>query len=213
MTRSDPDRPDGSARLDADDRPSGTRTGADVTSRMSGTHRADDAQDAKHDAKHDASHDSATATRDNAAATRDDSSHGIVDTDDRYEERVVPTKYKAAKTSAAAVFALVFGLSALFCALTFILSPVAVLFGLIGLILGIIGLKKAKLVGVTGKGVAIGGLVTAVLGLLLGGAIVAGSAAFLSDDGRVGELRTQIDEFIDDAPSTGEVLDEVPGTN
>jgi hypothetical protein len=211
MTRSDPDRPDGSdgsARLDADDRPSGTRTGADATSRMSGTHRDDDAHDAKHDAKHDVNRDN----RDSVAATREDSGHGTVDTDDRYEERVVPTKYKSAKTSAAAVFSLVFGLAALFCALTFILSPVAVLFGLIGLILGIIGLKKAKLVGVTGKGVAIGGLVTAVLGLLLGGAIVAGSAAFLSDEGRVGELRTQIDDFIDDAPSTGEVIDSVPGT-
>lgn len=196
MTRSDPSRPDGSARLTDDASSSGTRTGADVTSRKSGTHRADEAHDGKNDAKHDA-----TVTRDTTTA------------DERYEERVVPTKYKSAKTSAAAVFSLVFGLSALFCALTFILSPVAVLFGLIGLILGIVGLKKAKLVGVTGKSVAIGGLVTAVLGLLLGGAIVAGSAAFLSDDGRVGELRTQIDEFIDDAPSTGEVVDSVPGTN
>jgi hypothetical protein len=207
MTRSDPDRPDGSdgsARLGADDRPSGTRTGADVTSRMSGTHRAD----GEH-AKHDAQPDSTAAPHDDIR----ESQHDRAEIDDRYEERVVPTKYKSAKTSAAAAFSLVFGLAALFCALTFILSPVAVLFGLIGLVLGIIGLKKAKLVGVTGRGVAIGGLVTAVLGLLLGGAIVAGSAAFLSDEGRVGELRTQIDDFIDDAPSTGEVIDSVPGTD
>jgi hypothetical protein len=43
---------------------------------------------------------------------------------------------RPAKTSAAAVFALVFGLAALFCALTGILSPAAVLFGIIGIVLG-----------------------------------------------------------------------------
>lgn len=197
MTRSDPSRPDGSARRTDDTAPSGTSTGADVTSRKSGTHRADDTRDTEHDS---ATHDSAVA-QDTTTA------------DERYEERVVPTKYKAAKTSAAAVFSLVFGLAALFCALTFLLSPVAVLFGLIGIVLGVVGLKKAKLVGVTGKGVAIGGLVTAILGLLLGAAVIAGAAAFLSDEGRVGELRTQIDGFINDAPSTGEVIDSVPGTN
>jgi len=45
---------------------------------------------------------------------------------------VIPTR--PAKTSAAAVFALVFGLAALFCALTAILSPAAVVFAVLGLI-------------------------------------------------------------------------------
>ncbi len=114
-----------------------------------------------------------------------------------------------AKTSAAAVFALVFGLAALFCALTAILSPAAVLFGIIGIILGIVGLKMAKRIGVTGRGVAIGGLVTAVLGLLLGGAVIGGLSALVNDEGRLDQLQSRIDDLRDDLPSTSEVRNEI----
>jgi hypothetical protein len=114
-----------------------------------------------------------------------------------------------AKTSAAAVFALVFGLAALFCALTAILSPAAVLFGVIGIVLGIVGLKMAKRVGVTGRGVAIGGLVTAVLGLLLGGAVLGGLSALVNDESRLDQLQNQIDDLRDDVPSTGEIRNEI----
>jgi hypothetical protein len=114
-----------------------------------------------------------------------------------------------AKTSAAAVFALVFGLAALFCALTAILSPAAVLFGVIGIVLGIVGLKMAKRVGVTGRGVAIGGLVTAVLGLLLGGAVLGGLSALVNDDRRLDQLQNQIDNLRDDVPTTGEIREQV----
>jgi len=61
------------------------------------------------------------------------------------------TTARPAKTSAAAVFALVFGLAALFCALTAILSPAAVVFAVLGLILAVAGLKMANKPGVTGK--------------------------------------------------------------
>ena len=115
-----------------------------------------------------------------------------------------------AKTSAAAVFALVFGLAALFCALTGILSPAAVLFGIIGIVLGIVGLKMAKRVGVTGKGVAIGGLVTAVLGLLLGGAVIAGLSALVNDERRLDQLQNRIDDLRSEAPSTDELREELP---
>ena len=115
-----------------------------------------------------------------------------------------------AKTSAAAVFALVFGLAALFCALTGILSPAAVLFGIIGIVLGIVGLKMAKRVGVTGKGVAIGGLVTAVLGLLLGGAVIAGLSALVNDESRLDQLQNRIDDLRTEAPSTDELREELP---
>ena len=115
-----------------------------------------------------------------------------------------------AKTSAAAVFALVFGLAALFCALTGILSPAAVLFGIIGIVLGIVGLKMAKRVGVTGKGVAIGGLVTAVLGLLLGGAVIAGLSALVNDERRLDQLQNQVEDLRDDIPTPGEVRSELP---
>ena len=115
-----------------------------------------------------------------------------------------------AKTSAAAAFALVFGLAALFCALTAILSPAAVLFGLIGIVLGIAGLKMAKRPGVTGRGVAIGGLVTAVLGLLLGGAVLAGAAVLVNDEQRLDQLQNQIEDLRDDLPSTADLREELP---
>lgn len=122
------------------------------------------------------------------------------------DRRVLP-----AKTSAAAAFALVFGLAALFCALTAILSPAAVLFGLIGIILGIAGMKMAKRPGVTGKGVAIGGLVTAVLGLLLGGAVLAGAAVLVNDEQRLDQIQQQVDDLRSNLPSTEDVREELPG--
>ncbi len=129
------------------------------------------------------------------------------DAGDDYEDRrrVLP-----AKTSAAAAFALVFGLAALFCALTAILSPAAVVFAVIGIILGIVGMKMAKRPGVTGKGVAIGGLVTAVLGLLLGGAVLAGAAALVNDERRLDQLQQQIDKLRESAPGTGELREQLP---
>lgn len=113
------------------------------------------------------------------------------------------------KTSAAAVFSLVFGLAALFCALTAILSPVAVVFGLVGLVLGIVGLKMAKRRGVTGKGVAIGGIVTALLGLLLGAAVIAGLSVLVNDERRLDQLQSNIEDLRDDVPTTDEVRESV----
>jgi hypothetical protein len=187
MSRPDPNDPNGSTRVGRDTPASGTATGADVTSRMSGT--------SEHHAQH-------AADRHDQADRHDDD--GSTATHERYEERVKPAQYKSAKTSAAAAFALVFGLAALFCALTGILAPAAVLFGVIGIIVGIAGLKKAKLPGVTGRGVAIGGLVTAVLGLLLGGAVVAGAAVYVNEQG-LDRLQQQIDNA-----RTGV---DVPGVN
>ena len=122
----------------------------------------------------------------------------------------VRAETRPAKTSAAAVFALVFGLAALFCALTAILSPAAVVFGIIGLVLGVVGLKMAKRVGVTGKGVAIGGLVTAVLGLLLGGAVLGGLSALVNDEQRLDQLQHRIDDLRTKLPSTDQVRQELP---
>ena len=115
-----------------------------------------------------------------------------------------------AKTSAAATFALVFGLAALFCALTAILSPAAVLFGLTGIVLGVVGLKMAKRPGVTGKGVAIGGLVTALLGLLIGGAVLAGLGVLVNDEQRLDQLQNRVDDLRADLPSTVELREELP---
>lgn len=97
-----------------------------------------------------------------------------------------------AKTSSAAVFALVFGLSALICALTLFLVPFAILFGIIAVILGIVGLMKAGEPHVTGRGVAAGGLILALLGLALSGALIVSSIAYLNDPGNLQRLQNQI---------------------
>src|SRR5687767_15149742 len=146
---------DGATRVDGNDAPvtgrhgidaTGTHTGADVTSRMTG--------------------------------------HA----EPQVEQRIVPARTKSAKTSAAAVFGLVFGLAALFCALTGILAPAAILFGVIGLVVSIVGLKMTKRLGVTGKGVALGGLLTSLLGLALGAAVLAGAAAVVNDEAQLDQL-------------------------
>ncbi len=72
----------------------------------------------------------------------DDGSQRVTDLP-RDGDRDVTTA-QPAKTSAAAVFALVFGLAALVCALTAILSPAAVVLAVLGLILAVAGLKMAK---------------------------------------------------------------------
>lgn len=118
---------------------------------------------------------------------------------------------RAAKTSAAAVFGLVFGLAALFCALTALLSPAAIVFGIIGLVLAAVGIKMAKKPGVTGRGVAIGGLVTAALGLIIGGVILGGLAAVVNDDAQLDRIQGYLDDARDQLPSTDKVRDNVPG--
>jgi uncharacterized sodium:solute symporter family permease YidK len=83
--------------------------------------------------------------------------------------------------------------------------------GLIGIVLGVVGLKMAKRPHVTGKGVAIGGLVTAILGLLLGGAVLAGVAAVVNDEQRLDQLQNQIDGLRDEIP-TGQIREELPAS-
>jgi hypothetical protein len=134
--------------------------------------------------------------------------------EDEHVEEVRPTDRPhgvlPAKTSAAAVFALVFGLAALFCALTAILSPAAVLFGLIGIVLGIAGRKMALRPGVTGRSTATGGLVLSVLGLVLGAAVIAGASVLVNDEARLDQLQNQIEDLRDNLPSTQEIRDELP---
>ena len=124
-------------------------------------------------------------------------------------EEVRPTR--PAKTSAAAVFGLVFGLAALFCALTGILAPAALVFGIIGLVLAVVGLKMAKRAGVTGRGVAIGGLVTSLIGLVLGGVVLAGITAVVNDQKQLDRIQNYIDDARSNLPSTDEVKDKIPG--
>lgn len=165
---------------------SGTSAGADATSRMAGIHNTDERDGREHTGE--------SRREEHEEVRPTDRSHGVL----------------PAKTSAAAVFALVFGLSALFCALTAILSPAAVLFGLIGILLGIAGLKMSKRPGVTGRGTAIGGLVLSVLGLIIGAAVIAGVSVLVNDEARLDQLQNQIEDLRDDLPSTQELRDELP---
>lgn len=181
MTRPDPHDPNGSTRIGGDTSASGTTSGADVTGRMTGT-------------------------RSPSTAGSPSGDTTVHDTSRHDRTRVVDYK-----TSAAAVFALVFGLASLFCALTGILAPAAVLFGIIGLILAAVGFTMTKRLGVTGKGVAIGGLVTALLGFLLGAAVMAGAAVYVNEQG-LDRLEQQFDNARDSIPSGTEVRDEVEST-
>jgi hypothetical protein len=159
------------------------------------------------------------ATRTTTGADTTARMSGTHDGDDTRREQHVETVRPTdrahgvlpAKTSVAATFGLVFGLAALFSALTAILAPAAVLFGLIGIVVAIAGMKMAKRPGVTGRGVAIGGLVTAVLGLLLGAAVLAGAAVLVNDEQRLDRLENQITELRNDLPSTSELREELPG--
>jgi hypothetical protein len=98
------------------------------------------------------------------------------------------------KTSAAAAFSLVFGVAALFSVATAILSFVGLVFGVVGTALGIIGLLMARRPGVTGKGVATGGLALSILAILISLAFPAGVSTYLNDDEEmVGQLQQQVD--------------------
>lgn len=130
------------------------------------------------------------------------------DTADTAQE-VRPTR--PAKTSAAAVFGLVFGLAALFCALTGILAPAAIVFGVIGLIVAIVGVKMAKRAGITGKGVAIGGILTSLIGIVLGGVVLAGATAVVNNQQQLDRVQRYIDDARSNLPSTDDVKDKIPG--
>lgn len=112
------------------------------------------------------------------------------------------------KTSAAATFALVFGVSALICALTAILSPAAIVLGVIGLLLGIAGIVMSKRPHVTGKGLAIGGIVTSLLGLLISIGLIAGAATLLNNRSAVDRLEKKVTELKNELPT--EVPSQVP---
>lgn len=106
---------------------------------------------------------------------------------------------EGAKTSAAAAFALVFGLSGLLSVLTIILGPLGLALGIIGIVLGVLGIRNAGTPGVTGKGVAIAGLVLSILAVAIGGALTLGATFFLNREDALDrleqELSTQLEQL------------------
>lgn len=121
---------------------------------------------------------------------------------------------KSAKTSAAAAFALVFGVSALICVLAVILSPVGLVLSIVGIILGVVGMKMAKKPGVTGKGVAIGGLVLSVLALLGAISIAIGLTTFLNNEQAVTRLENTVSDLRGELPTSVPDVDvDAPDVN
>lgn len=112
-----------------------------------------------------------------------------------------------AKTSAAAVFAVVFGLSSVIVGLLLVLAPIAIVFGLLAMILGVIGMRNARKSNVddgtlvTGRGVAIGGLLLGLLGLLLGVAVLVGAAALLSERVNLERVERGLQNLREEIPS------------
>jgi hypothetical protein len=112
---------------------------------------------------------------------------------------------KPARTSAAAAFALAVGTAAFVCVLIVILSPIGLVLGIIGLILGVLGVRAARRVGITGKGVAIAGLVLSALAIVISIAFAAGVVTVLNNDSAVDRIEQQVDQMRDKLPDHVEV--------
>jgi len=131
-------------------------------------------------------------------AGADEEDHGGRGRGVEVEQRAVT---KPARTSAAAVFALIFGVLALFSVLIVILAPVGLAFGVIGLILGVVGLRRARRPGITGKGVAAGGLVLSVVAVLVAIAFAVGVVTVLNNQSAVDRLQHQVQNLRDKLPA------------
>ncbi len=94
--------------------------------------------------------------------------------------------------------ALVVGVVSLVLAVLVIFAPLGALLGIVGAILGIVGLVRVNRGLANNQGQAVGGLVTALLGLLFGVIITATVGAFLATHWN--DLRT-FARCLDDAPS------------
>ncbi len=114
-----------------------------------------------------------------------------------YAHPAVPGGETGAKTSAAATFALVFGVAGLLSVLTAVLAPVGLVLGIIGVVLGIVALRMSRRPGVTGRGVGVGGLVLSALAVLIGLALGAGMTTVVNNEAAVDRLQQQVDDLRD----------------
>lgn len=99
-----------------------------------------------------------------------------------------------------AIAALVLGVLAL---LTSITVVGGILFGLIAVVLGFVASGKAKRGQAGGRGLAIGGIVTGVLGIVIAGALIALGAAFFSSD-----TAQDLQSCVDDAGGDQQAIDD-----
>ncbi len=72
--------------------------------------------------------------------------------------------------------------------------------GIVGIILGFVGIRAAKKVGVTGRGVAIAGLVLSAVAVLLGALAAVGVTTLLNNESAVQRLETQVEKLRDNLP-------------
>lgn len=121
---------------------------------------------------------------------------------DQYEQRVVT---KPAKTSAAAAVSLVFGTSAVVCLLTLVLTPVAILLGLIAVALGVVGLRMARRRGVTGKAVALTGILLGLVATVMSLLVVAGVTTLLNNNTAVDRIERQLNQLREQLPDSVDV--------
>jgi hypothetical protein len=89
--------------------------------------------------------------------------------------------------------------------LTAILAPLALVLALIGVVLAAVGLRMARRPGVTGRGVAVGGMVLSVLTLFLSAALVVGVTTVLNDDRAVDRLEREVERLRDQLPQDVDV--------
>jgi hypothetical protein len=92
--------------------------------------------------------------------------------------------------------ALVVGVVALVLALFLLGLPL----GILAIVLGILGLRRASRGEATNRGMAIGGIVTGALGVLLAGALIAaGVAFFIENDEEIDDLNECLEQADSDA--------------
>jgi len=105
------------------------------------------------------------------------------------------------KTSAVAVFALIFGLLAFFGLLSVLFSPIALPLAVLGLIFGIVGLKRTSAWERTGKALAVIGLVLSVLVLVLAVVALIGGFIYLDDPQVLNWMEDRLADARDNLPT------------
>jgi len=122
-------------------------------------------------------------------------------TDAEHERSTRTRDVPKAKTSAAAVFALIFGLLAFFGILSIVFSPIALPLAVIGLILGAVGISRTKDPRRTGRALAIIGLILSVLALLLAVVALVGGFVLLDEPGVLTWLEDRLADARENLPT------------
>jgi hypothetical protein len=102
------------------------------------------------------------------------------------------------RTSGLAVFGLVLGMTAVYAALSGRLAPVGVAAGVLGLLFSVAGMSATRRRGVTGRGVALFGLVASIVGVVFAILAMNGVASWLNGDAdQVAQARDWLNRHLD----------------